>query len=454
MLLDNTGYGVAVDIGTTTVAMSLVSLSDNSETATVNFINPQREAALGSDVLSRMKNAADPRIARRMRGLLTDALSDGIDRLCGMAKLNGRSGCQVTDRNAACGSNGDSAVSGSGLKALKDPVIGSLPMVVAGNATMLHIFSGLDTASMLTAPFAPADISLRHEIMRRDDPAKEDGTAPAGKEAGSGAEGFPVTVFPCVSAFVGGDIVAGIYALGLLQKEEPVLFLDLGTNGEMALAVGGKLYVTSVAAGPAFEGGNISIGMAAVKGAVTRVFIRSGFSRVETVGGVPAKGICGSGLFDAVAGMYQDGVIDRHGTLSERYIEDGFPVYIRDAAHRLLLKQEDIRAFQTAKAAVAAGAEALLRAGGVPAEKVKEVYIAGSFGEYLDLASAKTVGLLPEGLFDRARSVGNTSLLGAKKLLLHPEDEDVVREIAASAEPLDLAGDAFFKDAFIERMEL
>ncbi len=394
--------------------MSLVSLADGKKLAETGFINPQRAAALGSDVLSRMRNAANPRTGARMRSMLLASIRHGAEALFEKTKLD-----DTTHT-------------------------GGVPVVIAGNTTMLHIFSGLDTASMLKAPFIPADMSMRREWLKMENTSEEPGQG----------TGMPVTLFPCISAFVGGDIVAGIFALDLLEKKAPVLFLDLGTNGEMALFTGEKLYVTSVAAGPAFEGGNISIGMAAVDGAISRVNIRRGFCRVETVGGKPAKGICGSGLFDAVAQMFADGIIDSHGTLSERYIEDGFPVYMRDASHRLILTQDDIRAFQTAKAAVAAGAEALLCTAGVSVEEVAEVCIAGNFGEYLDPASAKTVGLLPREMFDKMRSVGNTSLLGAEKLLAHPEDKEIVEKITEVAIPLDLAGDELFKTRFIERMEI
>ncbi len=480
---DDARYGVAIDIGTTTVALSLVPLGRDGKPVTVCFINPQREAALGSDVLSRMKNAAEPRIARRMRRMLVEAITAETKRLLEVTRAEGDDGV-VTDREDQVDKvlpTGHENQDGTVLSTDREDQVDTslmagqagdaffkrLPFVVAGNATMLHIFSGLDTASMLTAPFVPKDVSLRHEVLgaaprqQGEVSCTEDeaGTIPRRQgEAfytgeGKGAAPCPVTVFPCVSAFVGGDVVAGIYALGLHEKRKPVLFLDLGTNGEMALAVDGKIYVTSVAAGPAFEGGNVSIGMAAVSGAISQVRIQSGFCRVKTVGGAPARGICGSGLFDAVAQMYFDGIIDRHGTFSERYMDDGFPVYMRDATHRLYLTQEDVRAFQTAKAAVAAGAEALLRAGGVAVGDVDEVFLAGSFGEYLNPASAKVVGLLPEALFERVRVAGNTSLRGAQRLLLHPEEEDMVKKIADAAIPLDLAGDDFFKEAFIERMD-
>ena len=463
--MKNTFYGIAVDIGTTTVAMSLMQWEKNSGNASadgeltenadgretgkkknvggheagereeaceifsVTFTNPQRKAALGSDVLSRAKNAAsDERVAERMRQLIRNQIAD-------YAK---------------------SFLERAGIKE-------DCPIVISGNTTMLHIFSGLPTGGLLRAPFIPGDISLRHETIDFDESMLyEESVWKTGEPHDSGnaqCEGgvrsggrLRATIFPCISAFVGGDIVAGIYALDLTEKKEPTLFIDLGTNGEMALAVNGRLYVTSVAAGPAFEGGNISIGMAAVEGAISHVKIKSGFCRTdwlksedshlqgrknitagETEGGIRAggskgkaktdqsakgaryrptnevscrprgtiftsqrwhptgqdksdtacgnrgektdiigrtekrsmdypRGICGSGLFDAVAEMYLDGIIDCHGTLSDRYIDEGFPIYIRDAGHRLLLKQDDIRAFQTAKAAVCAGAMTLLRA--------------------------------------------------------------------------------------------
>lgn len=420
--------GIAIDIGTTTVAMSFHILEENrkKEIETISFLNPQRAMGFGSDVLSRLKLSSNPQIASRLRKVILLGIAEGKERLILSALEKGE----------------DSRVAALVLENLLDEEMAGMKCTIAANTAMVHLLCGLPTKGLLAAPFEPADISLRKEKICEMD----------------------ATIFPGVGAFVGGDIIAGIYALGLNEKKENGLFVDLGTNGELVLARKGELFAASVAAGPAFEGGNVSIGTAAVEGAVSAVHITNGFCRVETIGGeavsfgnTAGKGrtlVCGSGFLSLLAELYRSDCINRHGTLAEAYFDEGYPVCIGDADHRLMLKQDDIRALQTAKAAVAAGIESLLEAAAITAEDVDRVYIAGSFGEYIHLEDAYTIGLLPQAFQGKTKTVGNSSLEGAKKLLTHPEDEQQLSDVVSKINLVSLADDAGFKEAYIRNMDL
>ena len=386
---------LAVDIGTTTVALSVVDTGSAIKPPQTVIENPQR--LYGSDVLSRMNNAAKQKLAAKMRTMIRKAICDA----------------------AAAGGADWHSLSG---------------VTLSGNTLMTHLFHGLDVSGMLAAPFTPAELS----------PAVCDW------------DGVPVISMPAVSAFVGGDIVSGIYALDLIHSKSPVLFADLGTNGELVLFTDGRLVTSSVAAGPAFEGGSLSIGMPALPGAIDALTVKNGFCRVHTIDDVlPPKGLCGSGLIEAVYELLQDGILDRYGSfLSASYRDDGFPLYAQNAGQKLLLTQADIRAFQVAKAAVRAGMDTLLSVCGLQASDIGCFYLAGSFGTHLDIKKASGTGLIPDAFISNTSLVGNTSLAGAIRLSQRPDDIAEVADIARHAESVSLADSDFFKEAYIRYMEL
>lgn len=407
---------LAIDIGTTTIALSVIDTdgiysasdanpNDASPTASTSsaaidaFIieNPQR--LYGSDVISRMNNAAKGggNLAQKMRTMVRTAIQDMIT------------------------SHG---INWQSLSAI----------VISGNTLMMHLFHGLDASGMLTAPFMPAELA----------PAISDW------------DGIPVTSMPGISAFVGGDIVSGIYALDLIHEEKPALFADLGTNGELVLSIDGKIITTSVAAGPAFEGGNLSIGMPALPAAIDSLAVKNGFCRIHTIDNVlPPKGLCGSGLIEAVYELLQDGILDAHGSyLSTQYREDGFPLYIQNADQRLTLTQEDIRAFQVAKAAVRAGIDTLLDTCNLSISDIAQFHLAGSFGQHLNIKKASGIGLIPKALAPHTALVGNTSLAGAIRLAQKPDDYATIKEIAEQAQSVSLADSDIFKEAYIRYMDL
>ncbi|MBR1629285.1 MAG: DUF4445 domain-containing protein [Lachnospiraceae bacterium] len=385
---------LAVDLGTTTIEIYIPDQESSGRFA--RFENPSR--LYGADVLSRMNNTA------------RFGLSE---------KLQQRIGASIEQNAAVLGLDFSNC---SGI-------------VLSGNTPMQHLFFGMDVSGMVDAPFTPVSLSMQHGLL----------------------QGVPVVSFPGISAFVGGDILSGLYALDLLHTDSPVLFVDLGTNGEIVLALPGEgLLASSVAAGPAFEGGNISIGMPAVSGAIDTMSIRHGFCRFHTIEeSLPPKGLCGSGLIEAVYELYADGQIDRHGTyLSETFRKEGFPLSPGGFSRELSLTQKDIRHLQEAKSAICAGIFALLDASHLRESDIGRLIFAGNFGNHLDIKKASGIGLIPEALIPKTSLAGNTSLQGAIRFARHPEDGEEIASIVSRAKSLSLADSPTFKEAYIRFLEL
>jgi uncharacterized 2Fe-2S/4Fe-4S cluster protein (DUF4445 family) len=379
------GLGIAVDLGTTTVVAQGVDLATGRVVAVRTALNPQ--AAFGSDVMSRVECA----LSGRDGGRLT-------------ASIRGRIGEMVTEIS-------DGAALGD--------------VVVVGNTVMHHLFCGLDVEPLSHVPFQS---ERGHRV-----------TFPGGAFDWL-PEGASLRFLPCLGGFVGSDILAGILATGLYESDAPVCLIDLGTNGEIVLGNRERMLCASTAAGPAFEGGRISMGMRAATGAISRV--RRGPEGVvcHVLGDVPPRGICGSGLVDAVAVGLELGVIAPNGRLANGPWTIQSPV---------TLTQEDVRQLQLAKAAVAAGARVLLGRLGWTAGGISRVHLAGAFGNYVSPGAACRIGLLPfaEEVISAA---GNTALLGAK-LALFEDDVDYASQ-RARIEHVPLAQDPAFQDAFVEEI--
>lgn len=397
--------GAAVDIGTTTLAATLFDLAEKKRIAAASSVNHQR--AYGADVLSRIQ-AANEGAAEELRLSICrdiDALLAGL----------------VADAGIP-----DDAVE---------------ELVIVGNTTMCHLLRGLSCAGLGAAPFTPEDLSLWE---------------------GSGAElalsdrwSAAVTIFPGFSAFVGADIVAGIYALEMDRKKNALL-LDIGTNGEMAAGGADGFLVTSAAAGPVFEGGNISCGAAGVPGAVTSLVLErdpaatGGIRTVEisTIAGETPIGLCGTGIIDAVGEAVRLGLIDENGTFEEPWFTDGMPV----AEGRFRFRQEDVRQVQMGKAAIRAGIETLLAesGGGDP----EEILIAGGFGCRMNEEQAIRIGLFPEQFRGHITMIGNSALAGAERYLL--DDRTAAKQRLASitghAQELSLAMHPKFNELYLDEM--
>jgi uncharacterized 2Fe-2S/4Fe-4S cluster protein (DUF4445 family) len=254
-----------------------------------------------------------------------------------------------------------------------------------------------------------------------------------------------VQFLPCLGGFVGSDILAGLLATGLHESDELVGLVDLGTNGEIVLGNRGRLLCASTAAGPAFEGARISMGMRAATGAIWRATAHEGRIRCEVLGNVPPRGICGSGLVDAVATALDLGLIQPTGRLAN----GGDALLLHPPVS---LSQTDIRQLQLAKAAIAAGIRLLLDRWGATNEDLARLYLAGAFGNYVDRTSARRIGLLAFPL-EKVQPVGNTALLGAKLALFSSDSEDgTYPHLRQKVEHLSLSADPAFQEVYVEEL--
>lgn len=371
-----TAYGVALDIGTTTLTAALVDLSDGALTAAVSALNSGRR--YGADVLSRIAaansgNAADLRLS----------LQQDTDRL--IRRLLTESGVSPDHVTR---------------------------MAVAANTTMIHLLLGCDTSRLGVAPFTPTVL------------APETKTYP--QIFGNTTLSCNVMILPAASAFIGGDVIAG----ALTVDASPWLLVDLGTNGELLLFDGKRYRGTSAAAGPAFEGGGLSCGVGSIYGAICSVQMRGYTPRCRTIGGQTAVGLCGSGAVEALYELRKVGMIERDGTLHDRYA-DGVVL-----AESVTLIQSDIRQLQLAVAAIRTAADLLLRQANVDPSQV-QLRLAGGFGAQLNVTAAKGIGLLPETA--SASAVGNAALNGAAAVVTRPPLLDKAIAIAKSVDVMELA---------------
>ena len=387
------GYGVAIDIGTTTLAARLYGREGKllSETSR---LNPQ--SAWGADVISRMEAA--------MAG-------------------NGGKIAQIT-RRALDGMLTELAEAAS----VEASDIGAV--VITGNTVMLHLLAETNVEPLTHAPFAAE--RLFGEVLT----AKELGLTALPPDA-------PVYLPPCIAAFIGADTVTATLASDLREIPETALLCDIGTNGEMVLWHEGTLYACSTAAGPAFEGAGISMGMSGRVGAIDRVWVRDGSIEAHVIGEGDPVGLCGSGLVDAVAALLDTELLDETGYLEDDPVEIAEPVTII---------QEDIRAVQLAKSAIHAGMRTLIHTARLDPDEVATLYIAGGFGSYLDVTNAGKIGLLPEELTDRVTVLGNAALTGAAMLLLCEELRAVCERLAKDTRIVELATNPVFVSEYMERM--
>jgi uncharacterized 2Fe-2S/4Fe-4S cluster protein (DUF4445 family) len=294
---------------------------------------------------------------------------------------------------------------------------------------MLHLFTNTDPSSMGEVPFTPVFLEK-----------KELG----GTELALSAD--RITLLPSVAAYVGSDIVSGLAFLDVLEEEKPGILIDIGTNGEMALFNRGQILCCSTAAGPAFEGAEISCGIGSVRGAVNKVEMKGGRLEFTTIGGAPARGICGSGLIDAIAIMLDQGVIDEGGAFSD---DDCREFAITDG---ITLTNRDVRQVQLAKSAIMSGIKLLCKNAGLGLEEIEKVHIAGGLGFFINKQNAVKIGLLPGEFLEKISICGNLSLKGAVQSLGDPAFPQKCAEIIEKSRFFELASDPLFMDVFTENM--
>ena len=418
-------YGVAIDIGTTTVVCYLIDLKTGRQVDTISGLNAQRP--FGGDVISRIQYAMENEdgLARLRRGI--------VDQISGLIR-------ELAYRNNI-------------------PLDYIYNVVVAGNTIMGHFFMGVTPQHIASTPFTPAFtqgvIYSAHEL---------------GLKLGRAARVF---LLPHISGYVGGDVVAGILASGLDRGNDLSLIIDIGTNGEIVLGNSERMVCCSTAAGPAFEGANIRHGMGGIRGAINTVRLDNGELKYTTIGDEAPIGICGSGIVDALASLLDAGLVDETGRLleedeiesdlgrglSHRLVElDGQGAFLlvdaksSSTGDSILITQKDIREIQLAKAAIAAGIKVLIQRMGKKVEDVTRLYLAGGFGSYIDKRNAARIGLIPQELQDRIIPIGNGAGTGAMLSLLSAEEFVRADHIRGMTEYVELSSTLEFQDEYVNGM--
>lgn len=415
-------YGVAFDIGTTTVVGTLFDLCTGREMAVSSRMNPQ--IGFGDDVISRIHQVRrNPETLAQLQQAIIDAVDEIVSALAEEAKVAVH---EVYD------------------------------IVIAGNSTMQQLLCGVDPSALGEVPFVNAF-----------DTAQVVPAARLGIRANPGAQ---VYVFPQIGSFVGGDTVAGMVASRLDNWGSPVLLVDIGTNGEIVLAWNGSLLATSTAAGPAFEGARIKQGMRATVGAIEKIQVRNGELLISVIGNAKPVGLCGTALIDAAAELLRHGIIDETG----RILDAGEcpPALPQDLRGRLVtdeggdtrfvlawpdetasreqicLWQRDVRELQLAAGAMRAGIQILMKNAGIGAERLGAVLLAGAFGNFIRRNNARRIGMLPDVHCDHIRFIGNAASLGAKLVLLSQAERDYAEALRAKCVHVDLSLDADFQNEF------
>ncbi len=416
------GSGIAVDIGTTTIVVYLVNLGTGMTLAATSAINPQ--TSFGADVISRISYIGDdPDKLSQLQRAVTKRINSLIK--------------EVFSKTGRKPSAKDS-------------------MAVAGNTTMEHIFAGVSPESIGRSPFEPQFYdSLELEAS----------------ELGINAEkGVKVKLLPNIYGFVGGDIVSGIIYTGMHKSKELSLLVDIGTNNEMVLGNNDFMLCCSAAAGPALEGAKIKMGMRAAPGAIDSVKKNGRGISITTIGDMPPVGICGSGLVDAISELLKAGVITESGRFAdEEELEEHLSSRFKGKKGKdfsfilaaegeygsnpeVGITQKDIREIQLAKGAIAAGAQILLDVAGKKLDDIKSVYLAGAFGNYIDIENAVRISILPDVPRERIHPVGNSAGAGVCLMLKDPSLWDTAADIIKRAEHIELASHKDFQEIFIGNM--
>ncbi len=433
------GYGVAVDIGTTTVALALVDLATGEEIARASEINAQKK--YGLDVLTRITYEYEHGETgiRELREAIVGSLNEMIAQMCREAghKKNGGRGDAAGDESEACANE------------IREQI---REIVIAANCTMTHMLLGVDARSLGRSPYAP--VFLEAQTRKASEIGLE-----AGRET-------ILYCLPQVSAYIGADIVAGAYVCELEKQTGNVLFIDIGTNGEIVLAHDGKLLSCSCAAGPALEGMNISCGMRAAEGAIEEIYMKESGIELKTIGDLEPIGLCGSGILAAVRELIRNGFLKKTGALIShsdladgdwrgaalRQTETKKREVVLHAEPEIIVTQDDIRQVQLAKGAIFSGFLALLKKAGIEMDDLDRVLIAGQFGAHLPAESLIGVGILPEQVRGKLTYVGNSSKTGAYMALMSRKVREEIEQLAERIEYFELAETDDYERVFAEAM--
>ena len=414
-------FGIAVDIGTTTVVAKLIDTTNGLCVAVAAQSNPQIK--YGDDVISRISYAENDSGRNTLHKTIVECINSLIDQLCKEAQISRSSIYEV---------------------------------VAAGNTTMNHLFLGFPVKQLGQAPYEA------YSTEPHDRKAAE-----LGIDINSCGN---VHTIPNIAGFVGADTVAVGLAVGMDSTEKMTLAIDIGTNGELILGTKDRMYAASCAAGPAMEGARIKQGSRAMPGAIERVVFADGDVDVDVIGGCPANSICGSGLIDAVAILLNLGIIDQTGrfversqleaklpdTVLSRIIEQGdepgFVLAGQNSKPAVILTQRDVRETQLAKAAIRAGTKLLQKKLGLQDSDIEQILLAGAFGNYIQRESALRIGLLPDIELEKIHFVGNAASTGAEMVLLSAECRQIAAKLARKIEYVEIAHETDFQMVFAESL--
>lgn len=419
---DDPLWGVAIDIGTTTVTLWLVDLITGEVRAQVSDYNGQ--ISRGEDVISRIVYAGKDSGSDELRNLVLKSIQDLLETACKRIV-----GYQVKSQDV--------------VKA-----------TVTGNSTMIHLLLGVPASSIRLAPFVTA---VNHVPPLR---AQDIGLK-------INPEGI-VDCLPGVASYVGSDITAGVFAAGMDDADQLTLFMDVGTNGEIVLGSREWLVTCACSAGPAFEGAGVLDGMRATRGAIEEVWINSKTYEptYRVIGGGKPRGICGSGLISLLAELFMTGLVDKAGNLNHNLesprIREGEhgPEYVvawgmeSERGRDIIITHVDIDNLLRAKGAIYAGYTVLADSVGVPLDWIEQMLIGGSFGKYINVEKAVQIGLLPDMPWDRFQFLGNTSVKGAYYALLDTTARLHISEVASRMTYIELSADNSFYDAFVSALFL
>lgn len=389
--LDKTNIAIAVDVGTTTLAATAIDINTGKVLRQHTWTNGQTK--YGMDVMSRIKAAIDGHGEELQQLVIGDLMKMGV-------KIIGKD--FLTHK-----------------------------VVMSGNTVMTHLLLKYPVDGMAQYPFHPYTLDVvKFREEHRD-----------------------IFFMPAISAFVGGDIVSGLFYLkqqAKARKEEDDIFImvDMGTNAEIVLFDGEKYWCSSASAGPALEGASLKCGVASVRGAINHLSIHGREVKYTTIGGEKPIGLCGSGVIDIIHELRRNNIIDEGGLLIDEYSETGFPV-----TEDIVVTGEDIQQVILAKAAIRSGIEMLLNAAKLSLEQIDHLYVAGGLGSSVSIWAAAGIGLFPKELIPKFESVGNASLHGDIAFIMNP-DEDALKEIKENSQIVILATDPKFEKLFLENLNL
>ena len=384
------GKGIAVDVGTTTVVAQLLDLSSGQVLNVITDRNPQGK--YGADIMSRIEFG----LLNEQAEILTNLIRDKILEMIRILLVKSSNGIRK--------------------------------IILVGNTVMHHLFSGFAVKPLSFYPFESPDLGI-----------KSFRPAELGWNLGQETE---ITFMPSIGSFVGSDILGGIFATKIHLSDSFKVLIDLGTNGEIVVGNKERIVCASTAAGPAFEGARITMGMTATTGAISSVTGYGNRFNCHTIGNIKPAGICGSGMIDAMAVFLESNLMNDCGDI----LSDEKQIFLEK---EVIINQQDIREIQLAKAAIATGLEILLNHLGISKDHINELYIAGAFGNYINLSNAQKIGLLslPE---EKIRKMGNTALIGAKMFLFN--DYPKIEEILKITRHINLEADEAFQELFIQHM--